>query len=69
MAEKFMRLAQLETPKEEVEKRGRGSRINSLEFFSPADQKNNSTFIKMWPLVEDSVYSLTASFEENLTRN
>ena len=70
MSKKNMRLAQLETPKKEMEKRGAGGlRINSLDFFFLADKKNNSIIIKFCSLVEDGIYTVFVSFRENLTKN
>ena len=62
-----MRLAQLETTKTRCGKERGSLRIKSLDFFLLLI-KNNSIVIYICSLVEDGVYTVIASIEENLTK-
>ena len=65
---KIMRLTQLETPKKRGGKERGSLRIKSHDFFLLLI-KNNSVAIKICSLVEDGVYIVIASVEENSTKN
>ena len=65
---KFIWLAQLETPKKRGGKGRRTLRIESLDFIL-LFIKNNLIVINICSLVEDSVYIVIASVEENSTKN